>query len=209
MIIEVQSWNFEVHTRNCRPRCFGLGFVVRTLVILLAFFQALWAFTLIILRFGHPIGVFGIWLVLIGISSVLKVLIGVNWVLFWCFLVFFGVFNFHKFIDCFPSGRDWREYDNRGPILEFQGSFLEFRGPDSEFSSPVFWSAGWVLNWCFGRRIGVNWCFGRRIGVNWCFGRRSVLIGVLPRICRGSESQEKRRMYSGSDPIGSGFDWSI
>ena len=52
------------------------GFVVRTLVILLAFFQALWAFTLIILRFGHPIGVFGIWLVLIGISSVLWVLIG-------------------------------------------------------------------------------------------------------------------------------------
>ena len=49
---------------------------MRTLVILLAFFQALWAFTLIILRFGHPIGVFGIWLVLIGISSVLWVLIG-------------------------------------------------------------------------------------------------------------------------------------
>ena len=60
-------------------------FVVRTLAILLAFFQALWAFTLIILRFGHPIGVFGIWLVLIGISSVLKVLIGCFFGVFWCF----------------------------------------------------------------------------------------------------------------------------
>ena len=68
---------------------------------------------------------------LVGVNWHLIGAQGVNWVLFLCFLVFFGVFNFHKFIDCFPSGRDWREYDNRGPILEF-------RGPDSEFSSPVF-----------------------------------------------------------------------
>lgn len=69
------------------PGCPPLAprFAVRTLVILLAFFQALWAFTLIILRFGHPIGVFGIWLVLIGISSVLKVLIGCFFGVFWCF----------------------------------------------------------------------------------------------------------------------------